>query len=245
MHVILLIGLNHTDVWTVAVFTMLLYFPLHSLATVIGYHKLLSHRAFDPRAGVTKLVTGLSLMMFSGQPLAWAATHRLHHKYSDTERDPHSPCHGKLHAYYTWLWSYKMPESDKFIIRDLMKEHPWMLSMWKYESLVPAIFYLVLFSLDVTVATVVLFAALLSFHKGMLINMISHDPVSTETNKAIDNIWLARLLSPTFLHHDHHLQGNKYDYSNDKITDYSAWFIRTFFARSCRPARMSSMHADM
>lgn len=232
MHIVLALGLYNTNPWTVIPLAVLLYYPLHSLATVVGYHKLLSHRAFVPHNSVVKLVTVLSMLMFSGQPLAWAATHRLHHKYSDTDRDPHSPCHGRLHSYYTWLLSYEMPESDKFIVKDLIKEHPWMLSMWKYETLAPAIFYTVLFGLNSTLATVILFASLLSFHKGMLVNMISHNPSLPEKNKAVDNIWLARLLSPTFLHHDHHAHGNKYDYSNDKVNDYSAWFIRKFLAKN-------------
>ena len=231
MHIALLFGLYNTNFWLVVALTALFYYPLHSLATVIGYHKLLSHRAFAPNPGLVKTVSWMSMLMFSGQPLAWAATHRLHHKYSDTDQDPHSPIHGRLHAYYTWLVSYKMPESDKFIVKDLIKEHPWMLSMWKYESIAPAVFYAVLFALNTTLATVILFAAILSFHKGMLVNMISHDPLLAGPNKSTDRVWLARLLSPTFLHRDHHQHSNKYDYTNSQVTDYSAWFIRVFLAK--------------
>ena len=230
MHIVLIWGLFHTNAWLVCCLGILLYYPLHSLGTVIGYHKLLSHGAFEPRPGVVKFSTALSMLMFSGQPLAWAATHRLHHKYSDTDKDPHSPCHGKWHAYYAWLWSYEMPESDKFIVKDLIKRYPWMLSMWRYESIAPAVFYAVLFWIDTTVATVFLSAALLSFHKGMLVNMISHDPLHSGSNKACDRIWLSRLLSPTFLHRDHHENSRKFDYSNAQVRDGSAWFIQRFLA---------------
>lgn len=230
MHIVLLVGLLNTNPWVVVLLTCMLYYPLHSLSNVIGYHKLLSHKAFVPKTKLVELVTGLSMIMFSGQPLAWVATHRLHHKYADTDKDPHSPIHGRLHSYYTWLLTYEMPESDKFIVKDLIKEYPWMLNMWKYESLIPAVFYSLMFSIDITLGTVFLLAALLSFHKGMLVNMISHNPSLDADNKAVDRVWLARLLSPTFLHHDHHLHGNKYDYSNDKLNDYSAWFIKKFLA---------------
>lgn len=231
MHIVLILGLYLTDPWIVIPLTVLFYYPLHSLSNVIGYHKLLSHRAFVPRPGLVKLVTALSMLMFSGQPLAWVATHRLHHKYSDTDRDPHSPSHGRLHAYYTWLLSYEMPESDKFIVKDLMKEYPWMMALWRYESIAPAVFYAVFFCISPVLATAILFAGLLSFHKGMLVNMISHDPTLLDDNKAVDRVWLARLLSPTFLHRDHHRYGNKVDYSNAQVNDYSAWFIKKFLAQ--------------
>jgi stearoyl-CoA desaturase (delta-9 desaturase) len=45
----------------------------------------------------------------SGQngPLWWAGVHRLHHKYSDTEADPHSPIHGLWISHVGWIFQAK------------------------------------------------------------------------------------------------------------------------------------------
>lgn len=228
MHAVWIVSFVQADKLLVFLLGILLYYPLHSIGTVIGYHKLLSHRSFEPRPGVMIMCSIVGMISFSGHPLAWAATHRLHHKYADTDRDPHSPTKGRLHAYYTWVWSYEMPEADKFIVKDLVRQYPWMISLWAWESVIPAVFYAILFSIDTTLGSVFLFAALLSWHKGMLLNTISHDPKSLDKNKAINMIWMARLLSPTFLHHDHHQNSNQWDYSTLDVRDYSAWFIDRF-----------------
>ena len=57
----------------------------------IGLHRYFSHKQFQ----VSKLyeIFSLYLAMLAGSrsPLGWAGAHRIHHRYSDTKLDPHSP----------------------------------------------------------------------------------------------------------------------------------------------------------
>lgn len=69
----------------------------------IGHHRLFSHRSFKTYAPVEKVLLVLGLLAGQGSSLFWVAVHRgLHHPFSDTERDLHSPIHGYFSAYLGW-----------------------------------------------------------------------------------------------------------------------------------------------
>src|SRR5690606_11138528 len=68
-----------------------------------GYHRYFAHRGY-------KLGRGMQLLMAVGGasavqkgPLWWAGNHRLHHRFSDTERDLHSPRHGFWWSHVGWI----------------------------------------------------------------------------------------------------------------------------------------------
>jgi stearoyl-CoA desaturase (delta-9 desaturase) len=57
----------------------------------IGMHRYFSHRAFKC-SPTMRLALGIAgSMAGQGPVLFWATTHRRHHRYSDTEADPHAP----------------------------------------------------------------------------------------------------------------------------------------------------------
>jgi stearoyl-CoA desaturase (delta-9 desaturase) len=55
------------------------------------YHRYFSHRAYSTSRVFQFLLALLGTTATQKGPLWWAASHRLHHKYSDTEKDLHSP----------------------------------------------------------------------------------------------------------------------------------------------------------
>lgn len=89
-------------------------------------HRYYSHHSFEFKYNLVKWVfTVLSILAGRGSPLGWAYLHRKHHRYSDTEKDPHSP---KYLGYKIFGFGhYKKQEEESiqlFIIKDLMtKEH--------------------------------------------------------------------------------------------------------------------------
>ena len=42
-------------------------------------------------------------LAFQGSPIWWAAIHRAHHRYADTDSDPHTPRKGLPYAFFGWL----------------------------------------------------------------------------------------------------------------------------------------------
>ena len=97
------------------------------LCGTVFYHRVTAHKnAIIP--SLEKVLLLLSWIGASGSAIAWTGTHRVHHRFTDTERDPHSPSHhGALRTY--WLSS-----GDVNIIKyvpDLLRK-PWFVFQHKY-----------------------------------------------------------------------------------------------------------------
>jgi len=79
----------------------------------IGYHRLLTHRAFETPRAMRYAFAVMGSMAVQGSVIAWVADHRKHHAFSDEDGDPHSPhghgggasgvLKGLWHAHVGWL----------------------------------------------------------------------------------------------------------------------------------------------
>lgn len=79
----------------------------------IGFHRLFAHRSFATSRPVERALMILGCMAGQSSPFFWVATHRLHHRHSDRDGDPHSPhtaggrplglLRGFWHAHAGWL----------------------------------------------------------------------------------------------------------------------------------------------
>ena len=92
----------------------LCYVPT-GLGITVGFHRLLTHRAFDTTPAIRALLVICGCMAIEGPPIEWVANHRKHHTYSDEEGDPHSPhvnfagglmgsLRGLWHAHLGWVF---------------------------------------------------------------------------------------------------------------------------------------------
>ena len=229
-HVLLVYGLATSDHWGIIVTVgFLLHYPIHNLGNAIGFHKLFSHNSFVPVTWYPKLSAFLSSISFFGDPLSYATAHRLHHKYADTSKDPHSPRNGKLHAYIGWVLTFNPSNKDKLVMIDLVRRYPWMIPYMKFEPLIPIVFYAALFYISTTLALIVLFASILALQIALFANMLGHSENSDGTYTATNNIIVATLVSSIFLHRSHHNTPSLYDYSLGEIhKDNWAWVIKHF-----------------
>jgi len=64
---------------------------LTAVVTEIYCHRCLAHRAFRVHPVVASVLDTYFRVIVWTDPEAWAAVHRLHHRYADTPLDPHSP----------------------------------------------------------------------------------------------------------------------------------------------------------
>ena len=89
--------------WTNLLVAAGLWWVSGSLGIGLGYHRLLTHRGYTaPRWLEYTLAVCGSLAVQSG-PLAWVTTHRKHHAYTETEKDPHSPRTGIFWSHMGWI----------------------------------------------------------------------------------------------------------------------------------------------
>ncbi|MBV8991921.1 MAG: fatty acid desaturase [Solirubrobacterales bacterium] len=83
---------------------------LTAVGVTVGYHRLLTHRAFQTYPQLERLFAVLGSLSVQGSVLDWVADHRKHHAHTDREGDPHSPhvghgsgLAGLWHAHVGWL----------------------------------------------------------------------------------------------------------------------------------------------
>jgi stearoyl-CoA desaturase (delta-9 desaturase) len=76
----------------------------------IGFHRLLTHRAFATYPWLERTFAVLGSLAVQGSVIDWVADHRKHHAHTDQEGDPHSPhvghgsgLRGLLFAHVGWL----------------------------------------------------------------------------------------------------------------------------------------------
>ncbi|HKQ47821.1 MAG TPA: fatty acid desaturase [Phycisphaerae bacterium] len=85
-----------------------------AIGVTVGFHRLLTHRAFETIAPIKGFFAILGSMAVQGPVLDWVAIHRRHHQHSDRPDDPHSPhqhgegfwglIRGIWHSHVGWLF---------------------------------------------------------------------------------------------------------------------------------------------
>ena len=55
----------------------------------VGYHRLFTHRAFECSQLWHYIFGFIGTIAWHGSPIQWVALHITHHKYPDTDKDPH------------------------------------------------------------------------------------------------------------------------------------------------------------
>src|SRR5690349_12213355 len=85
--------------WKAFIAAAVLWYVSGSFGIGMGYHRLLTHRGYKTPKWVEYFLTVCGTLALEGGPIFWVAIHRIHHKFSDKEGDPHSPIDGKFWAH--------------------------------------------------------------------------------------------------------------------------------------------------
>src|ERR1700680_4015762 len=99
--------------WKALLVSMFLWWVSGSLGIGMGYHRLLTHRGYRTPKWVEYFLTTCATLALEGGPIAWVATHRIHHQFSDHDGDPHTPRDGKLWAHIIWMLVGNVTHCDK------------------------------------------------------------------------------------------------------------------------------------
>ncbi|EFA12797.1 acyl-CoA Delta(11) desaturase isoform X1 [Tribolium castaneum] len=122
---------------------------LSGFGITAGAHRLWSHRAYKAKWPLKILL--LILFTITGQRhvYVWALDHRVHHKYSETDADPHNAKRGFLFSHVGWLVLTPHPdvvEKRKAVDMSDLEADP--LIMW-HKKLYPPLFFLFVIFLPV------------------------------------------------------------------------------------------------
>jgi stearoyl-CoA desaturase (delta-9 desaturase) len=89
--------------WAALWTAVLLYWAGLTFGIGMGYHRLLTHRAYKVPRFVEYALAVCGTINLEGGPIFWVGTHRIHHQYSDKPGDPHSPRDGGWWAHMLWI----------------------------------------------------------------------------------------------------------------------------------------------
>lgn len=85
------IGVYFVGISRCAVTTAIALYAIRMFALTGFYHRYFAHKAFRTSRAVQFAFALIGAVCVQRGPLWWAAHHRNHHRFADTERDQHSP----------------------------------------------------------------------------------------------------------------------------------------------------------
>lgn len=183
-----------------------------SLGVGLGWHRLLTHRSFKAPKWLEYLLSIFASMSMQDAPDKWIATHRIHHAFVETEKDPHSTRFGFWWAQIGWVVWGTAQDHDaatmKRYVPDLLKDKGHVLISRFY--LVPIVISaFILFAIGGWSMVVwgVFARVVVGWHTTWFVNSLSHIYGSRphETADFSTNNWFVALL--TFgegWHNNHH-----------------------------------------
>lgn len=160
------------------------YLILATIGATFGLHRYWSHGIGRRNKWYECLTLFCALIIGVYKPLGWIGTHRLHHKYTDTPNDPHSPKYQGAWNVLLSRWDKPIPLS---IVRDVIK-NPRIRFMEKYGKFL--IWPVIIFSP---------YTILLGYAGIGILNYFGH-----QDGKPM-NRWFINILAPfEGNHNDHH-----------------------------------------
>ncbi|XP_075974965.1 acyl-CoA Delta-9 desaturase-like [Anticarsia gemmatalis] len=95
--------------WITKFFAYFLYI-CSGLGITAGAHRLWAHKSYKARLPLRLLLVLFNTIAFQDAAVDWARDHRMHHKYSETDADPHNATRGFFFAHVGWLLVRKHPQ---------------------------------------------------------------------------------------------------------------------------------------
>ena len=112
--------------WSICAFFYMVIYSM--IGNNIALHRYFSHGHFTVSRPIEWFLLWSGCMIGLGGPMSYAMTHLVHHKYPDTELDPHGPVRGKrsIVVWFHQVIDYgKTPIHSRHIL-DLRKRYGWM-----------------------------------------------------------------------------------------------------------------------
>lgn len=202
----------YTAQWHWLVIALASWLVIGPVSTVITLHRLLTHRSFKTYDWLEQILTFITIFTTVGPTIAWVAVHRMHHAYSDTSHDPHSPNvnkqFNKQAAMRVWLgYEWHIVDIPIKFVKDLMRKpiHKWIYN--NYFTVIFAVSAVLLLIDPMLWLFVYVVPASLTVHLIGLVNVCGHSHGYRNHNTAdcSTNSWIANLASlGEGWHNNHH-----------------------------------------
>ena len=194
--------------------TTVMYFAIVTLGISVGYHRYLSHGMLEVNRFWQFILTFFAHIMMVGSAIEWVSQHREHHRYSDTESDPHSPTfRGWFRSHF--LQVYSIP-SVKYAVH-LLRLPEYRFQHQYYWHLIGA-WLILLYIID---PQSILYAWLAPAGLAKLIGSLVYS-YSHRGGRPQNDTWVGYLTGGEGWHHNHHSNPKAYRWHQH---DLGAWVI--------------------
>lgn len=217
-------------------FTFLVsYVFISGLGVAVGFHRYFSHKAFATSKFWQHAMLYFGCLACHGHPLFWVALHRgLHHRFSDEERDPHSPRHGIWQAYQGYAFSIDPKTVPLKAAADFLRAKDWQWSVKHYSRVVHGT-WLALAALSLLVGpwliVGVALAQVWAIHQEALVNVVGHvNGLGAYRNyetadKSVNRPILGLLTWGQALHNNHHGDAGNPDFGSVRPYEFDPSMI--------------------
>lgn len=173
-----------------------------------GYHRYFSHRSYKLNRVMQFIMAFMAGTCAQKGPLWWASHHRQHHRYSDTEKDIHSPIRGFWWSHVGWILCDRFNETQLDQISDFA-QYPELRWLDKWHVVPPIMLGAAVYLIGGASALFIGFflSTVLLYHGVFLINSLAHvfgrrRYVTRDTSR--NSLILALLTCGEGWHNNHH-----------------------------------------
>ena len=177
-HVMALVALFYFS-WSNLLAALVTWWIAGSWGIGMGYHRLLTHRGFKAPKWLEYFLSFCGTLGLQSGAINWVTTHRLHHAFTETDEDPHSPRNGTYWAHMGWIFRGKAQNQDEATqlryAPDLMKDkvHVWMSNYYWVTPVVAAVILYAIGGFSMVLWGVFL-RQVIGWHSTWLVNSATH-----------------------------------------------------------------------
>lgn len=198
--------------WPALITAVILYWMAGMLGVGMGYHRLITHRAYKVPKPIEYFLVTCGALSLEGGPVQWVTTHRIHHAHTDRTGDPHTPRDGGWWAHVGWILHGTAQDHDQATLEryapDMIKDRYYVwLNKYYYVPLIVVGVALLAFGGFGVMLWGVFLRVTLGLHATWLVNSATHmwGRRRFDTGEDSRNSWWVALL--TFgegWHNNHH-----------------------------------------
>jgi fatty-acid desaturase len=195
--------------WQAVGVAFVLYVITGGVGITLGFHRCISHRSFTTPKWLEYVLVVCGTIACQGGVFEWVGLHRMHHKFSDTNPDPHDSNKGFWWSHMGWMM-FEIPAKEDIprFTKDIQEDKFYQFCN---NNLIPiqVVLGLILFAFGGWPFVIwgIFVRLVFVFHFTWFVNSATHKfgYVSHESNDYSRNCWWVALL--TFgegWHNNHH-----------------------------------------
>ncbi|KAK4883051.1 hypothetical protein RN001_006370 [Aquatica leii] len=236
-----------TTVWTI------LYAFIAGQGITAGAHRLWAHRSYKAKLPLRIILMICQTAAFQNHIYEWVRDHRVHHKFTDTDADPHNASRGFFFSHIGWLMLKKhkdvMVKGKTVDMSDIEADPVVRFQRFMFDT---AIIHPVVFWNEnawISWYAAGIFRYTISLNFTWLVNSAAHIWGTKSYDKSIkptENVYVAIAAFGEGWHNYHHVF--PWDYKAAELGDYSlnpSTMIIDFFAKIGWAYDLKTVSLDM